>query len=87
MGAAAVVGTVRDTGYEYIHREWALSAWGPRSVRPPRPQPRRAPASKARRQVKVACRQLVYSCFYIVAIGATRLQEVSYILAKISDVD
>ena len=45
------------------------------------------PASKARRQVKVACRQLVYSCFYIVAIGTTRLQEVSYILAKIPDVD
>ena len=81
MGAAAVVGTVRI----WIDREWALSAWGPRSVRP---QPRPAPESKARRQVKVACRkQLVYSCFYIVAIGATRLQEVSYILAKISDVD
>ena len=32
-------------------------------------------------------KQLVYSCFYIVTIGATRLQEVSYILAKISDVD
>ena len=46
-----------------------------------------APESKARRQVKVAWKQLVYSCFYIVAIGATRLQEVSYILAKISDVD
>ena len=46
-----------------------------------------APESKARREVKVVCKQLVYSCFYIVAIGATRLQEVSYILAKISDVD
>ena len=45
------------------------------------------PESKARRQVKVACKQLVYSCFYIIVIGATRLQEVSYILAKISDVD
>ena len=38
------------------------------------------PESKARRQVKVACKQLVYSCFYIVAIEATRLQEVSYII-------
>ena len=47
----------------------------------PRPQLRRA-----RRGVN-ACKKLVYSCFYIVAIGATRLQEVSYILAKISDVD
>ena len=46
-----------------------------------------APESKARREVKVVSKQLVYSCFYIVAIGATRLQEVSYILAKISDVD
>ena len=46
-----------------------------------------APESKARRQVKVVCKQLVYSCFYIVAIGATRLQEVSYTLAKISDVE
>ena len=73
MGAAAVVGTVRI----WIDREWALSAWGPTST----------PESKAWRQVKVACKQLVYSCFYIVAIGATRLQEVSYILAKISDVD
>ena len=44
------------------------------------------PESKARRQVKVTCKQLVYSCFYMY-IGATRLQEVSYILAKISDVD
>ena len=49
--------------------------------------PAPAPESKARRQVKVVCKQLVYSCFYIVAIGATRLQEVSYTLAKISDVD
>ena len=79
MGAAAVVGTVRIP--DRIGREWALSAWGPRSVRPPRPQPRRA-----RRGVNT-CKQLVHSCFYIVAIGATTLQEVSYILAKISDVD
>ena len=80
MGAAAVVGTVRDTGYTCRSRVGVVgvgSAFGSTST----------PASKARRQVKVACRQLVYSCFYIVAIGATRLQEVSYILAKISDVD
>ena len=29
------------------------------------------PESKARREVKVVCKQLAYSCFYIVAIGAT----------------
>ena len=58
----------------WIDREWALSAWGPTST----------PESKARREVKVGWSIVVsISSLY----GATRLQEVSYILAKISDVD
>ena len=83
MGAAAVVGIPDMAIWIYRSRVGVVgvgSAFGSTSSTS-------TPAGKAWRQVKVAFRQLVYSCFYIVAIGATRLQEVSYTLAKISDVD